>query len=71
VTEQERQEAKERLAAGLAAYKAIPESQKTPVRDPGKYAFPVGLDDDGVPFPLPDEGDQGQLRRDEGSGALD
>lgn len=43
--------ARRRTAAALAAYKAIPESAKTPVRQPEKYAFPLGLDDFGTPFP--------------------
>ncbi len=43
--------ARRRTAAALAAYKAIPESAKTPVRQPEKYAFPLGLDDFGIPFP--------------------
>lgn len=46
-----RAESRRRTAAALAAYKAIPESQKTPVRQPEKYAFPLGLDDEGNPFP--------------------
>lgn len=42
---------RDRLAAGLAAYKAVPESRKTQVANPGKYSFPVGVDEDGKPFP--------------------
>lgn len=46
-----RSAARRRTADALAAYKAIPESEKTPVRQPEKYAFPIGFDDDGNPFP--------------------
>lgn len=49
--DEQRVAARKRLAAGLAAYKAVPESEKVPVREPDKYAFPVGLDDEGNPFP--------------------
>jgi len=35
----------------LAAYRAIPAAEKTPVRQPEKYAFPPGFDDEGNPFP--------------------
>lgn len=40
-----------RTAEALAAYKAVPESEKTPVRQRDKYSFPLGFDDDGNPFP--------------------
>ncbi len=40
-----------RTAAAWAAYKAIPEAEKTKVRQPEKYAFPLGFNDDGQPLP--------------------
>lgn len=46
------QASRERLAAGLAAYKAVPKARRTPVSNPAKYAFPIGVDDDGNPLPI-------------------
>ena len=31
----------------------IPESERKPVDHPEVYAFPIGLDDAGDPFPIP------------------
>ncbi len=47
----------QRTTDALAAYKAISASDKTRVRQPEKYAFPLGFDDDGTPFPDPSADD--------------
>ena len=31
----------------------VPESQRTPITNPDKFSFPIGLDDEGNPFPQP------------------
>jgi hypothetical protein len=42
----------QRLRAAAQARKRIPPSQKKPVAHPDKYAFPIGMDDNGNLFPV-------------------
>jgi hypothetical protein len=55
--DEERAASLQRTTDALAAYKAIPASDKTRARQPEKYAFPLGFDDDGTPFPEPSADD--------------
>lgn len=43
----------EKLKRDNAAREAIPDSEKVPVAQPDKYAFPIGVGDDGKPLPDP------------------
>lgn len=49
----EEQEILKKLKRDDAAREAIPDSEKTPVAQPDKYAFPIGVGDDGKPLPDP------------------
>lgn len=52
LTEEEREILKELLEAE-AERERVPASQRRPITNPEKYAFPVGLDDEGKPFEHP------------------
>lgn len=41
----------ELLAQAVARLKAVPESERVRTANPDKYAFPIGLNDAGQPFP--------------------
>jgi hypothetical protein len=41
----------ERLRQAAADRDAIPEDERTPVEDPERYSFPIGVDDEGRPYP--------------------
>ncbi len=41
-----------RLREAARAYQAIPDAQRRPVHDPGKFAAPIGVDDRGRAFPV-------------------
>lgn len=47
----EEQEILERLEQDKAERDKIPKEQRVPVAQPGKYAFPVGFDDEGEKIP--------------------
>ncbi|WP_218080357.1 hypothetical protein [Anthocerotibacter panamensis] len=40
----------EHLLKKLAEQEAIPESERYTITNPDKYSFPLGMDDQGVPF---------------------
>ena len=50
---QEEQEILERLERDKAKRDEVPEEQRVPVSQPGKFAFPIGFDDKGNKFPPP------------------
>jgi hypothetical protein len=47
----------------LVQMKAIPLEQLKPLRNPDKYDFPIGLDPNGVPFPLKTQEEREEDRR--------
>lgn len=48
---QEDLEVLERLRKADDERQKIPESERFPISHPDKYSFPLGLDDNGNPFP--------------------
>ncbi len=45
------EEVLERLRQAEKDSRAVPADERRPVTNPDKYSFPVGLDDEGKPFP--------------------
>jgi hypothetical protein len=43
----------EQLRQANQQHEQVPASQAMPITNPDKYSFPVGLDDQGKPFPPP------------------
>ncbi len=41
-----------RLQKAKEEYDKIADKDRKPVKDPGKYATPIGIDDEGRPFPV-------------------
>lgn len=45
------EEVLERLRQAEKDSRAVPSGERRPVTNPDKFSFPVGLDDEGKPFP--------------------
>lgn len=45
------EEVLEKLRQSEKDSRAVPPGERRPVTNPDKYSFPVGLDDEGKPFP--------------------
>jgi hypothetical protein len=48
----------ERMRRAVAERDAIPPEEMIPVEDPERYEFPIGIDDEGNPFPAKRNADE-------------